>query len=127
MRLASIVVSIAPAAFSPQAIGTIVNAFTKFAADDKEGFMSLTATDKASNMAIARDVRGCVPEAEAVLEHMAHAVAGTAPQTLDWQAISNIMNGFAQLGHRPRSRLCCLSLCMYVCMHAHACMHACIH
>ena len=71
MRLASIVVSIAPAAFSPQAIGTIVNAFTKFAADDKEGLMSLTANDKASSTAIARDVRGSVREAEAVLEHMA--------------------------------------------------------
>ena len=52
---------------------------------------------------------------------MAQAVAGTAPQRLDWQAISNIMNGFAQRGHRPRSRLRCFSLCVY------ACMHACIH
>ena len=49
---------------------------------------------------------------------MAQAVAGTAPQRLDWQAISNIMNGFAQRGHRPRSRLRCFSLSVYACMHA---------
>ena len=52
---------------------------------------------------------------------MAQAVVGTAPQRLDWQAISNIMNGFAQLGHRPRSRVRCFSVCVYVCMHA--CIH----
>ena len=71
---------------------------------------------------------------------MAQAVAGTAPQRLDWQAISNIMNGFAQRGHRPRSRLRCfsLSLCMHACMHVYlhtlvsaaslsVCMYACMH